>query len=159
MRVDTLPAPGVLGNGYQVRHEAAKAISQVEITARATPGGKTQGAVKLKAFFDACSTALTAMVDSTAPTISGAVVTRTSATTFTVVFTESMSQLVLPAASTFTIPSRVVTTIAWTNATTLTITVTAGAVAGDVVTYTAPALNAIQDLAGNVVATGSKASV
>lgn len=159
MRVDTLPAPGVLGNGYQVRHEAAKAISQVEITARATPGGKTQGAVKLKAFFDACSSALSSLVDSTAPTISGSTITRTSATTYTVTFTEAMSQLVLPAASTFTIPSRTVTGIAWTSSTVLTITVASGATVGDVVTYTQPAVNALQDLAGNLVATGNKAAV
>ena len=159
MRVETLPSPGTLAQGFLLRRTAAQAISACEITARATPGGKIRTAATLSAFFTACAAALADITDATAPLISATTTTRTSATTYTMVFTENMDTSVLPATSTITIPSRTVTALAWTNATTLTITVASGAVAGDVVTYTAPATNGLRDVPGNLVATGSKTSV
>jgi hypothetical protein len=159
MRVDSLVSPGILAQGYLLRRTAAQAISSVEITAKSTPGGKTQGAKTLKAFFDACSAALTALVDAALPTVLTRV--RTAANTVVVTFNESLatSNSVPLSAFVFT-PARVVTAVVVTG-TTVTITAT-GAIVGDTVTYTKPAdqLSAggtynpgIKDLAGNAAAT------
>lgn len=158
MRVETLLSPGLLSNGFTLRRESAKAISSIEITARATPGGKTRGAATLAAFFTDCASKLSAIADLVAPLFSAAVAARVTATKFNVQFGETMDTTVVPATSTITIPSRTVTALAWTNSVTLEITVAASATVGDVITYTAPATNGIRDAAGNLVATGSKTS-
>jgi len=159
MRVETLLSPGPLSNGLLLRIEACKAISGCEVVARRVPGGRTRSAAQLQAFFTDCASKLASIVDATPPTIAAATITRTSATNYNVVFAENMDTSVLPALSAVTIPSRTVTALAWTNATTLAITVAASAVAGDVVTYTAPVVNGLRDVPGNLVATGNKAAV
>lgn len=159
MRIETLPAPGYLSNGITLRREAAKAISVIEIVAGRTPGGKTTNAKTLSDFFTACVTALSALYDVTAPTMAGATGTAVSPTSITLVFAENMDTSVLPASTAFTVNNGgVVSSIVWTNATTLTITGT-GFAAADVVTYTKPATNMIRDLPGNQMATGNNTVV
>lgn len=159
MRTTSLPAPGPLTQGYLLRVTCAQAISGLEIAARRTPGGKVRGAATLSTFFAAAKAACDTIADATAPTMAGTTATRVSATSITVVFTgETMDQTVTPGAAAFTIPSRTVTGVAWTNATTLTLTGT-GFTAGDVLTYTKPVSNFLRDAAGNAVATGTKTLV
>ena len=56
MRTEDLKTPGVLTNGMEVRAQVARAISQIQITAARTPGGKVQSANTLEAFLlDAAS--------------------------------------------------------------------------------------------------------
>ena len=56
MRTDELKTPGVLTNGLEIRAGVARAISQVQVAAARTPGGKVQSANTLQAFLlDAAS--------------------------------------------------------------------------------------------------------
>ena len=152
MRHTSLPSPGVLTMGHDIRMDSARAISSCEIVARRTAGGKTKAAATLKAFFDACSTALTAIADAVAPTVSTRV--RTATNTLTVTFNEALSTDVVPATSCFVFtPTRTVTAVAVAGST---VVVTAtGVIATDSVAYTQPAVNKLQDKAGNAVASFS----
>ena len=59
MRVTDLPSPGIGVFGIELRRTCANIImKQISIAGRYA-GGKTDQAKALKAFFDACSTALT----------------------------------------------------------------------------------------------------
>ena len=60
MAPTSLPSPGPFTNAYQLRLDAAKAISAVQIASNNTTGGKVAQATKLAAFFTACAAALTA---------------------------------------------------------------------------------------------------
>jgi hypothetical protein len=157
MRDSTLPSPGVISSGHMLRREAAKAISFVEIVAARTPGNKTRAAGALQTFFTACATALDTLVDVTAPTMAAIdPAVATSATQINLTFAETMDTSVTPAAAAFAVDNGgVVTTVAWV-AGVLRLTGT-GFAAADVVTYTKPATNFLRDLAGNAVATGTKA--
>lgn len=150
MRYTTLPSPGVITRGHELRSQAAQAISQVEIVAKRTPGGKTRAAGTLSAFFTACAAALTSLADLVAPTVSTRV--RTAVNTLTVTFSEALDTSVIPANSAFVFtPARTVTAVAVVGST---IVVTAtGVIATDSVTYTKPATNYARDRAGNAIAT------
>jgi len=63
MREDDLPSPGIVGGGSQLRRQAAIVISYVDVNKNAE-GYQTE-AVKLKAFFDACSAACDDFIDPT----------------------------------------------------------------------------------------------
>lgn len=150
MRHTTLPSPGAFVKGHEIRMQAAQCISQAEIVASRTPGGKTRGAATLKAFFDACSAALTAKADNVAPTVSTRV--RTAVNTLTVTFSDVVEPSVVPALSSFVFaPTRTVTAIA-VSGSTVVVTAT-GVIATDSVTYTAPATNYLRDRPGNAIAT------
>jgi hypothetical protein len=68
--IDTsLPYPNIGGKGHHLRRIAAQAISYIEINAANYTGavgvaGRHPAADELKAFFDACSAAVTAYVQS-----------------------------------------------------------------------------------------------
>jgi hypothetical protein len=158
MRIETLLSPGLLSNGWRLRTEACKAISSVEITAGRTPGGKTTSAKALYDFFTDCASALSALYDVTAPTMAGTTATATSATQINIVFAEAMDQGVAPDAAAFSISGDTITAVAWTSSTNLRLTGT-GFAAAETLTYTKPATNALRDLAGNQVATGTKVLV
>lgn len=149
MKNTGLPYPGQLSNGIKLRYEAAKAITGVEVTASRTPGGKTIAAQTLQTFFTACATALNALVDAVAPTVSTR--TRTNSTTATVVFNEPLDQSVVPALSSITIGARVLSGVTVNGSGQLVVTGVA-ITAGDVITYTRPAVNGLRDRAGNQVA-------
>lgn len=158
MRIETLLSPGILSNGFSLRSEANKAISSIEITARATPGGKTRAAGTLQAFFTDCASKLAALVDLTVPTWAAAVATATSATQINIVFAENMDQSVTPPITAFAITGDTITAVAWTSATNLRLTGT-GFAAAETLTYTRPATNFVRDVAGNALATGTKVLV
>lgn len=152
MRESTLPSPGVISSGWQLRREAAKAISFVEIVAARTPGGKTRAAGALSTFFTACATALSGLVDVTAPGFTDATVD--SSTTITLEFDEDMDTSVTPAAAAFAVDNAgTVSSVAWVSGN-LVLTGT-GYTSGDEVTYTKPATNFIRDVAGNAMASDS----
>jgi hypothetical protein len=150
MRHTTLPSPGAFVKGHEIRMQAAQCISQAEIVASRTPGGKTRGAATLKAFFDACSAALTSKSDLVVPTVTTRV--RTAVNTLTVTFDDVIDTTVVPPITAFVFtPARTVTATAVVGST---VVVTAtGVIATDSVTYTKPASNFIRDRAGNAVAT------
>lgn len=58
MRATDLPTPGVLTNGLKIRSEVSQAISQIQVVAARTPGGKVQSANTLEAFLLAAAAAL-----------------------------------------------------------------------------------------------------
>jgi hypothetical protein len=151
MRETTLPSPGVATTiGFELRRKAAMAISQAEVVARRTTGGKTRAASQLSTFFTACASALTSIADITVPTVSTRV--RTNATTATITFSEPLDQTVVPALSTITIGARVLSAVTVNGSGQLVVTGTA-ITAGDVITYTKPATNYLRDPAGNALAT------
>jgi hypothetical protein len=158
MRDTTLLSPGPISTSYNLRRIAAASISNIEIVARKTPGGKTRTAKQLQAFFTDCASKLAAYVDSVIPTLAGATATATSATNINIVFLESMDQTKKPLPTEFTIPGDTITAVAWTNATTLALTGT-GFAAAETLTYTPGTPNRLTDLAGNVVVGGTKVLV
>jgi hypothetical protein len=149
MRDSTLLSPGLLSQGYNLRRIAAAAISSVEIVAARTPGGKTQQAAVLSAFFTNCATQLTTLIDAVLPTLSTAAAA--TATTLNLNFSETMDQTVLPPLSAFSSAGNTVTAVAWANATRLQLTGT-GFAAADNITYVVPGVNFVRDLSGNALA-------
>jgi hypothetical protein len=158
MRIETLLSPGLGTNSIALRTQAAKAISAAEIVAMRSPGGKTQSASTLADFFTDCASKLSALFDVTVPTWAAAVATATSATQINIVFAENMDQGVIPLPADFAITGDTITVVAWTSATNLRLTGTGFAAAEDLI-YTKPAVNAVRDLAGNQLATGTKTLV
>lgn len=160
MRDTTLPSPGPAASmGHNLRRLSANAISQVEIVAGKTLGGKTAAAAQLQAFFTACAAALAAYVDTTAPTWAGATATAASATQINIVFAENMDITVKPLPAAFAITGDTITAVDWINATTLRLTGT-GFAAAETLNYTKPTdLTYIRDRAGNALATGTKVLV
>lgn len=74
MREDDLPSPGIVGGGSELRRTAARVISYVDVNKLGS--GFQSEAPKLKAFFDACSEAVSdfiqpAPTNSVAPAITG----------------------------------------------------------------------------------------
>jgi hypothetical protein len=119
---------------------AAIAISAIEINARHTASGKSRSAAKLKVFFDACSTAVAAYVDSVLPTVVSRV--RTAANTLTITCSEALSPsgsvpltafVVKDSGGTVTRPATAVVV----SGSTIVVTAT-GVIATDTVAYTAP---------------------
>jgi hypothetical protein len=157
MRDTTLLSPGLLAQGYSLRRTAAAAISSVEITARATPGGKTRAAGQLSAFFTDCASKISALVDVTAPTFASAQIANATPTKVRVTFNEAMDQSVVPALADITLggTAKTKSSIQWESSTVLSITVSVAYVNGNTATvaYTKPAVNFLRDLAGNAVAT------
>lgn len=155
MRLTTLLTPGALPNAINLRLEAAKAISTCEVVAGRTPGGRTRNAGQLAAFFTDCATKAAAVADETAPTIATRVAV--SATSLRITFSEPMDTTVAPLPAAFTSSGNTVTAVAWGSggdAGNLMLTGT-GFAAGDSITYTQPAVNALRDRAGNLVATST----
>lgn len=149
MRITDLPSPGMGTNAIPLRNVAAQAISQIEVIAGKTPGGKLIRAKTLSDFFTACASALSTLYDVTVPTVSTRV--RTSSTVATITFSEAMDQGVVPALDTITIGARVLSAVTVNSLGKLVVTGVA-ITAGDTFTYTKPSTNALRDPAGNQVA-------
>ncbi len=101
MRIENLPSPGLLSNAIDLRSAAARAISNVEITAGRN-GGISSNANRLHAFFTACATAVASLRDLVAPTVA----TRVAAAgqkTLTITFSEGLDPTQRPALTAFTI--------------------------------------------------------
>lgn len=153
MRIETLLSPGVLANGFKLRQEAAKAISAVELAAGRTPGGKTTTAASLNAFFVDCASKVSGLADATAPTVVSSV---EAGDVVTITFSEVLDAGVVPALSAFAFtPARTVTAVEVVGDTVL-VTAT-GAIPTDTIAYVQPAVNALRDRAGNLVASFSGA--
>ena len=149
MRETSLTSPGQIMMGHQIRRMAAVAISGIEIAARRRANGKSPAAKTLKAFFDSCSAAVAAYVDSTAPTVVSRVAT--SATLATITLTEELAN-VIPASSTVTVSGGVVTSLSVSGSTIL--IHGTGFAAAATVTYTKPgSAPFFTDASGNAVAT------
>ncbi|ATI16353.1 hypothetical protein HOS13_gp46 [Caulobacter phage Lullwater] len=63
MKVTDLPSPGIGVKGIELRRECANIIMKQTVIAGKYVGGKTDQAKALKAFFDACSSSLTAIAN------------------------------------------------------------------------------------------------
>lgn len=161
MRTDALPSPGSYSKGQQLRVEAAQAISQVEITAAKTTGGKTTAAASLQTFFEACSDALDTLVDSTAPTFSSAVVENATPTKLEITMSETLDTTVVPGAAAFTISPAKTISLVEVAGTKVTLTVSVAFANGNTITvaYAKPATNMLRDRAGNQTATFTAQSV
>ena len=154
MRIETLPSPGLLSNGIGLRREAAKAISQIEITAGRTPGGKTINAKSLYDFFVAAAGSVSTLYDVTAATFTGVA---SSATKIVLTFSETMDLSVTPSHTAFAISGDTITAAEWGSggdAGKLVLTGT-GFEAAESLAYTKPASNYLRDRAGNAVATAA----
>lgn len=156
MRLDNLPSPGIVSNGIRLRTEAARAISSIEIVSSKYPGGLSGQATKLHTFFTACATAIAALRDVTAPTITAINVLNADPTVVRVRFSERMDKSVIPAASAFAFTSaRTIVSMDWNDdrEDELVIVVSASAVGVTNVAYTQPGVNQLRDYGGNLVAT------
>lgn len=152
MRIENLPSPGLLSNSIYLRSAAAKAISNCEVVASKSAGGKTSNANALHTFFTACATAVASLRDVTAPTVTA----RTQATgsnTITLTTSEGLRPDIIPATTSFvTSPARTITEIK-VQGTSVLVTYSGASLAnGNTIAYTAPATNKLQDPAGNVLA-------
>ena len=107
MRVETLPSPGLLANGIRIRIEAAKAISAVEINAGIpVNSGVSSSAKPLKDFFDACSSALTSLVDVTVPVIAARSVTAANPSLITLTYGEGLNKANVPDVTDFAVTTQ-----------------------------------------------------
>lgn len=159
MNLQNLPTPGFLSNGYNLRQQAASAISTVEITAARTPGGLTSGANRLHTFFTACAAAVAGLRDVTVPNGGAASAKAGALKQVFITFAEGLNDKIVPAAAAFTFsPTKTVSKVEVVG-TQVVLTVTADVAAGNTVTYTQPAVNRLQDPAGNEVATTAALSI
>lgn len=153
MRLENLPSPGLLPNAIDLRSAAARAISNVEVTAARTPGGLTSGANGLHTFFTACAAAVAALRDITAPTVT-ARNQATGANVIRLTTSEGLDPRIIPNLTSFvTAPARTITDVV-INGTVIEVTYTgASLVNGNTIAYTQPAgANKLQDLGGNLLA-------
>lgn len=152
MRIESLPSPGLLSNSIDLRSAAARAISNIEITAGRS-GGTTSNANVLHNFFTACATAVASLRDLVAPTVTARnQVTGTNVIRLTT--SEGLDPTVIPALTSFvTSPARTITAIE-VQGNQLLVTYTGASLAnGNTIAYTAPGSNALRDPAGNQLAT------
>lgn len=161
MKASNLPSPGTYSNSQRLRHESATAISYVEIAASKSASGKSTSATQLRTFFTDCAAALNSIYDSTAPTVSSAVVANATPTKLELTFSEALDTSVVPLAADFTIsPAKTITDIDVVG-TKVTLTVSVAFANGNVidVDYVKPSVNALRDPAGNQVASFTNQAV
>ena len=159
MRLETLPTPGMLSMGISLRTEASKAISAVEIFAGRN-GGTSGAATQLHTFFTACATAIAALRDLTAPTVSS----RTGATGInrvTITTSEPLDPRIIPPFTSFvTAPVRTITNVTIVGNTILVDYDGVALVNTNTIAYTQPGgLNKLQDAGGNLLATFAAAAI
>lgn len=155
MRVETLPSPGLLSNGIRIRIEAAKAISAVEINAGIPAnGGKSSTAKPLSDFFTACVTALSGLLDTTAPTNTARTISPSNPKRLTIAFSEGLDAKFVPAGAAFvTVPARTFTKVTVDGPLVHLDTATPFVAGAVTVAYTQPgATTNLRDLSGNLVA-------
>lgn len=160
MKNDALVSPGFISNGPRLRQEAIKAISYVEVMADLVAPAKPSQAKELDTFFSACRTALTSMIDSTAPTFVSAAVALTTPRNLVITFSENLDATIVPAGSAFvSSPAKTFNKVVVAG-NTVTLTATTDFVAGaTTIAYTQPGTNALRDASGNLVATFAAQSV
>jgi len=164
MRVETLPSPGPIGVGLELRNKAASAISYVEVVAARTANGKSDTAKSLGAFFAACKTACDAVTDTTVPTVTARQVRASAPTKVELTFSEVLDGTITPAAAAFALatPSKTITSVL-VSGNKVFLTVSAAYVEGDLATatvaYTKPGTNQLRDPSDNEVASFTAAAI
>lgn len=156
MRQESLPSPGIIGNGYTLQALVAKVISQVEIDAGLRGSGKSTHAKPLSDFFTAAVTALASFLDATAPTVVSRTVASASKNVIRILYSEGLDPKFVPAPAAFAIatPAKTISKVEVDGPYVL-LTVTVPFVAGDAptVAYTQPgATSNLRDIAGNLAA-------
>lgn len=152
MRLETLPSPGMLSMGIRLQTEAAKAISSVEIFA-ARNGGTSGSATKLHTFFTACATAIAALRDLTAPTVT-ARTQPVGAFVVTLDTSEPLDPRIIPPTTSFvTAPVRTITAVEIVGSAVKVTYEGASLANGNTIAYTQPGgLNKLQDAGGTLLA-------
>lgn len=159
MRVDTLPSPGLLHMGLQIRTMMAKTISGIEIVAGLT-GGKASQASQFDTFLIACRTAIADFIDAVLPTYTSGVIALATPTKLVLTYSEELDATIVPAVGSFvTSPAKTFSSVVVSGAT-VTLTATTAFAAGvTTVTYTAPGTNALRDASGNLLATHGPSAI
>lgn len=163
MRIENLPSPGLLSNAIELRSAAARAISNIEITAGRN-AGITSGANALHTFFTACATAVASLRDLVAPTVVSRIAPA-GQNILTITFSEGLDRDYLPATTAFTIagaPANSITKVE-VSGTRLLLTGNVNFVPGThTVAYTKPtgaSALPLRDPAGNEVAAFTAAAI
>lgn len=162
MRVDTLPSPGLLHMGHQIRTQMARTISGIEIVAGVS-GGKASSAAQLTVFLNACVAAIAGFVDVVVPTITARVIPASAPNKLFISASEALDPQFVPTPAAFTIAG-VAKTVSKVeiDGPFIILTVSAPWVAGNVstVAYTQPgATTNIRDLSGNLLASFTAAAI
>lgn len=154
MRKDSLPSPGLLSMGINLQTTAAKAISAVEIAAMYS-GGKTSMAWQLDQFFAACRASLVSFIEVVLPTILAMTVIKDIPGEIRLFASEGVDPKFVPAGTAFAITGTVRTvTSVRIDGPYVYLVLNAPLVTGNPVSvaYTAPGVNAVRDLSGNLLA-------
>lgn len=159
MRQESLPSPGLIGNGQTLRALVAKVISQVEIDAGLRGSGKSSHAKPLSDFFAAGVTALATFLDAVVPTVASRqiFVLTGVANKVRIRHTEGLDPKFVPAPAAFVLasPAKVISKVE-VDGPDVILTVTVPYTDADdtaTVAYTQPgAASNLRDLAGNLVA-------
>jgi hypothetical protein len=154
MRVDTLPSPGRLSMGINIRTIMAKAISALEL--QATYTGKATEAAQFDTFLVASRAAIAAFIDVVAPTAIAYFIKSAEASKVYVQLSEGVDPKFVPPASAFVIAgtAKVVSKVE-VDGPFLILTVTVPFVNGNAATvaYTQPGgIGNARDLSGNLLA-------
>jgi hypothetical protein len=154
MTESDLPNPGSYAEGTQLRTAAAKALNAALVHAAQVPGGLTDEANTLQAFFTAGAAALNDIDDDVTHDFDNWTGVVASATQINLAPVSAGDTSILPDETAFTVNNGgVVTSVEWVSATVFRITGT-GFAAGDTVTYTVPVSNALRSASGKAVAAG-----
>lgn len=164
MRVDTLPSPGLLAQGIQIRTLMAKAISAIEINGGlSVNGGKSTMAKPFSDFLDAAKAAIATFVDAVVPTVIGRSINADDATHVMIYCSEGLDPKFVPPISAFTIAGTAKTIDrVRVEGNFIRLRVTVPFAAGNTVTvaYTQPGATAnARDLSGNLLASFTAAAV
>lgn len=154
MRVDTLPSPGRLSMGIQIRTIMAKAISAIEL--QGTYTGKATEAWQFDQFLQACRTAVATFIETVAPTVLARFINSAEANKVYIQASEGIDPKFVPLPAAFAITG-VAKTISKVeiDGPYIVLTVTVPFVNGNVsnVAYTQPGGAAnLRDLSGNLLA-------
>lgn len=162
MRVSDLLSPGFLNGGIQLRTQAAKAISSVEISAgRAHAGaGKSPHAFQLAAFFTACAAALATYVETVVPAVAAKSIAASNKKRIVLTYGEGLDPTKVPAVGDFAITTQVkAVTKVTIDGPFVYLDVATDFVAGAVnVAYTQGTIK-LQDVSGNLAASFTAAAV
>ena len=155
MRVDSLPSPGLLHMGMQIRTQMAQTISGIEIVAGAT-GGKASQASQFDLFLQACRTAIAGFIEVVVPTVSSRAIRASEPNKLYITASEGLDPKFTPLPAAFTIAgvTKVVQKVE-IDGPFIILTVTVPWVFGNVstVAYTQPgATTNARDLSGNLLA-------
>lgn len=158
MRVDTLPSPGQLSMGINIRNIMARAISSIELSGRFT--GKASQAKQFDTFLVAARAAIATFIDAVLPTYVSGAIALAAPTKLVLTYSEPLDPTIVPAVGSFvTSPAKTFSSVVVQGAT-VTLTATTAFVAGETtVTYTAPGTNALRDTSGNLLATHGPSAI